>query len=186
LSEAERDRRIKEYSSGRIGGVNLPYRNSDGKMASKIVINLGVDGFGKVLSSIFHEMAHNILNDLAGVSSASRDSAFIHEGVAEDFAIFALNELSNVYDNDPVLVTLAKRRQARVMKEKIGLNEYRYGFLLIETMRRRVSHNTFCGKVIPGLIEIVRGRMSVKGVSDFAYDISSDSMDDMRSSYSNL
>ena len=168
MSTAEREQAIKKYLG--CGGISIPYRRTNGVVGSKIVINLGIDGFGKVMSTIFHEMGHNVLQGLSRHGSFSKDRMFVYEGVAEDFSIFSLRELARHYDNHPAFLTLVTRRQARVMKEKIGLNESRFGYVFMEQMRNRVGMAVFHWQVVSQLVRIIQGDTSIRRLSEAVFD----------------
>lgn len=165
LSSQEMNRAMAEYQY--YGGLTISYKDGNGKRISKVLINLGIDGFLKTMTSIFHEAAHDVLNNILGSSlKEGRDYKFVDEGIAEDFSIFALKQLSSFYGSPKSFEEIILRRQARVLKQKKNLPEYRIGYIFMNMLRRNIGDKKFHDEAIPEIMDIIKGQSSVQNLAD--------------------
>jgi hypothetical protein len=160
----------KDFGSGQIGGLHTSMVNRDGTKGSAIIVNLAVDGFGKVLSSLFHEMTHAFIARKATFLAATPDYNYFQEGLAEDFAVFALNRLAELYDDNAAFKLIAARRLSRTFFQKDQPQDYayHYGFLLVESIRQRVGIKEFRKQIVPALIAGVEGKQTFEQIAALA------------------
>jgi hypothetical protein len=140
-------------------GVTVSFTNDDGKVVSKVIVYLGWENMGlnMAMYTIFHELAHaamahvTVPNDHIDIED---EHYFVEEGIGENFAVFALEYLAQLYGGDNGFAIFAQRARANLIKTQKGIDIYRYGYVFLDSIRRRVGVALFREKIIGLLMKV--------------------------------
>ncbi|MBF0384809.1 MAG: DUF89 family protein [Candidatus Omnitrophica bacterium] len=140
----------------------MSYQTPEG-LKVNIFLDIEINGFGKALTSVLHEISHGIINSLLNVelNTSSTDKSFADEGMAENFSVYCLQRLAQLYKGLPAIKTIEQRRKERIIKEKKWSPAYIYGYILFNELHTRLGGSSFASQVIPEVLEIIRGKNSI-------------------------